>query len=129
MAKLINKVDYIHISPDGNDGMKYMLLKDQFYWSKRYWKGIKAPSGFRWDGATGAKDLIKPSLFHDILCNNACWEDGTPLTNWQASQVLKDILSAEGYSVRAYTWRWATFLLGGWGIKKRSGWFFSWKTA
>jgi hypothetical protein len=128
--KMERKVDYIHIDPFLNDGMKLMLLRPQSYWSPRYKKIIAAEPGFKWDGATGAVDLegSKSHLMHDVLCNNATWTDGTPVSNWQASQVLKDILKQEGYKFRQYTWRWATFLGGGWKIKALNGWFSSWKS-
>jgi hypothetical protein len=79
------------------------------------------------DGATGAPDLEGSISWwvHDKICNTAQWEDGTRLSNWQASRVLRDILSAEGHKVRKRTWFWSTFFLGGWGIKAKSGWFFA----
>ena len=122
-------IEYIRIDPLLNDGMKFMLLTPQSYWSPRYKKIVAADAGFKWDGATGAVDLegSKSHLMHDVLCNNAVWNDGTRVSNWQASQVLKDILKQEGYKIRQYTWRWATFLAGGWKIKRKNGWFWSWK--
>jgi hypothetical protein len=127
--KLAIGIDYVRIDPDENDGMKFMLLRYQWSYSERYKHWILAGAGFKWDGATGAVDLegSMSHLIHDVLCNNACWNDGTPISNWQASQVLKDILREEGYRFRQYTWRWATFLLGGWKIKRKNGWFWSWK--
>jgi hypothetical protein len=62
---------------------------------------------------------------HDVLCNNAVWEDGTPVSNWQASQILKDILKAEGHWVRMIPWKYMTFLFGGWKVKRKSGWFWA----
>ena len=122
---LTENYDYIRIDPDENDGMKFQILREVVYWSPRYKHYIKAGAGFKWDGATGAKDLegSMSHLMHDVLCNNACWEDWSPVSNWQASQVLKDILRAEGYRWRQYTWRWATFFGGGWKIKFENGWF------
>jgi hypothetical protein len=134
MAKLREMFDYIKISPDGNSGMKFMLLRDQAYWSKRYKHFIKAGSGFKWNGADWVTDLEEDEkmsngpLMHDILINNAVWEDGSPVSNWQASKVLKDILKAEGHGIRARTWFVFTFLLGGANLKKKNGWFFSWKS-
>jgi hypothetical protein len=136
MAKLREKYDYINICPDGNDGMKYLLLRDQFYWSKRYRKGIKAGAGFKYNGADWVSDLeeeggnmSKGPLFHDVLIINAVWEDLTPVSNWQASMILRDILKAEGHHVRKRTWFVMTFLFGGANLKKKNGWFFSWKKA
>ena len=127
--KLAIGIDYVRIDPDKNDGMKFELLHPVVYYSKRYEKFVIAPLGFRWDGATGAVDLegSMSHLIHEVLCNNATWDDGTRISNWQASQVLKDILRQEGYRFRQYTWRWATFLMGGWKIKEKNGWFWSWK--
>ena len=118
-------VDYKKIDPDKNHGRKYELLREQWYYSHRYEKFIHAAAGFQWDGATGARDLVgsRSHLFHDVLCNECAWHDGTPLSNWQCSQVLKDILKEEGHTFRQYTWRWATFLLGGWKVKALNGWF------
>jgi hypothetical protein len=122
---MVEEVDYFRINPDHNNGKKYQLLAGQYYWSRRYKKSCSGRIGFRWDGATGAKDLVgsRSHLFHDILCNRKTWDDGTKLSNWKRSQVLKDILKEEGYKFRQYTWRWATFLFG--EIKRRpiTGWF------
>ena len=128
MRKLIEGRDYIKLGPR-SDGKKFMMLRDIIYWSQRYKHYIKAPAGFKSDGASGAVDLEGSWswLMHDVLCDNACWEDGSPLSNWQASWVLRDILSAEGYSVRKFTWFYMTFLFGGRKVKKRNGWFSSWK--
>jgi hypothetical protein len=83
--------------------------------------------GYKSDGASGAididgpivvKDLInggylKKSLsyfVHDKLCEDMCWADGTPCSNWQASQVLKDILYDEGHWVRDRWWFLSTWI-------------------
>ena len=133
MAKLREKTDYIKICPDGNDGMKFMLLRDQAYWSKRYKKFIKAAAGFKYNGADWVTDLEEDGemsrgpLFHDVLIVKAVWEDGSPVSNWQASKVLKDILSAEGHRLRKRTWFVMTFLFGGSNLKRKNGWFVSWR--
>ena len=114
----------------------YQLLNDIEYYSERYNRWIFVPAG-RWsDGATFAKDLTGPidclkygepfkaSLswwVHDEPCMtgkwsekvDGVWMDGAPITNWQLSWVLRDILKAEGHSFRMYTWLLFTFLLGG----------------
>jgi len=107
------------------DGFKYMLLCPASIYSKRYEKWVHLKAGMLSDGATFARDL-KGSwswLGHDKLCNDCCWADGTPCTNWQASQFLDDILEAEEQGLEEVTWKWATFLFGGWKIKKRVGWW------
>ena len=104
---------------------KYRLCCGASYFSERYEKWVEIPEGRLSDGATGARDLPDSWSwwFHDELCSDAAWSDGTPCSNWQASMVLKDILDEEGYDLRKYTWKWATFLFGGWKIKRRVGWF------
>ena len=76
------------------------------------------------DGATGAKDLAGSLSWwvHDKLCDRCTWNDGTRISNWQASIVASDILRLEGHKIRRFTWKYATFLLGGWKIKRRNGW-------
>lgn len=111
----------------------YVLCTDLSYYSERYNRYVCVPHGRESDGATGAKDLpgpvpclkdgkpFKASLswwIHDELCLQGKWADGSKCTNWQASMVLRDILKAEGYSFRARTWTWATFLFGGGKARK-----------
>ena len=110
----------------------YILCKDIKYYSPRYKKHVYVPWGRESDGATGAKDLKgdirclkdgEPFMaseswwVHDELCLIGMWADGTKVSNWQASMVLRDILKAEGHSFRARTWTWATFIFGGWKLK------------
>jgi len=116
---------YLVLDPDKNDGMKYVLLESLSYYSKRYKKWVHLMAGMLSDGATGAKDLPKSLSWwvHDKLTGETTWADGTPCTNWQASQVLSDILDEEGREIRKWTWKWMTFLFGGKKIKKRVGWF------
>lgn len=103
---------------------KYVNLEGFRYYSKRHKKWVTCEAGMFSDGATGAKDLRRSMSWwvHDVLCSRKTWDDGTKVTNWQASKVLSDILKAEGYKLRTRTWKWATFLLGGWGIKRKNGW-------
>ena len=108
---------------DPIDEYKYLLLKGFRYHSGLYGKFVTCDVGMLSDGATCAKDL-KGSMswwVHDALCSRGTWDDGTPITNWQASKVISYILKAEGYSFRSRTWKWATFLLGGWKIKSHGG--------
>lgn len=98
--------------PDGK--WKYVLKKDIKYYSKRYKKWIIAKKWDKFDGATDAPDIDSFGwLFHDILCRDGFFADGTSCNNWQASSVLSDILKEEGRWVRRHTWFWATWLLGG----------------
>jgi hypothetical protein len=130
--KLIEGFDFIRISPDGNNGKKFMLLREICYLT-RYGKEIVGHPGYKWNGADWVNDLddgptmSMAPLIHDVACEFGTFDDGSPISNWQASQVLKDILKDEGRWVRMVPWRWGTFLFGGGFIKKRNGWFSSWK--
>lgn len=111
----------------------YILSRPIRYFSPRYKRWVFVPEGRDSDGATGAKDLTGPipctkngkpfkaSLswwVHDELCLQGEWFDGTPVKNWHASLVLRDILRDEGYTFRARTWTWATYLFGGGKARK-----------
>jgi hypothetical protein len=115
---------YEVLDPAENGGMKYKLLYPINYFSRRYAKWVHVPAGRLSDGATGAKDLPTSTSWwvHDELCRNACFADSSPCTAWQASMVLRDILSAEGYHLRARYWTWFTFLFGSWINKAKVGW-------
>jgi hypothetical protein len=116
---------YTVLNPYINKGMKYRLLQEIHYYSKRYKKWVFVPAGSTSDGATGAKDLPESISWwvHDQLCKDAEFFDGTECSAWQASMVLRDILFDEGYSFRARSWTWATFLFGSWKNKRKVGWF------
>ena len=118
------KPRYMRINPRTNNGKKYMLLDDYDYYSITYGRWVRLKTGFLSDGATGARDLPDSWswLVHDKLCDDAAWDDGSPCSAWQASQVLSDILDSEGYGMRRWTWKWATFLFGSINIKRRVGW-------
>ena len=108
---------------DHINGIKYQLDEDIKYTSYRYGKSITLYEGMLSDGASGAVDVNSSAWwFHDKLCNNCVWDDGTKLTNWQASHVLGDILKEEGRWVRARTWFWSTWLLGCSGCKDNGWW-------
>lgn len=99
----------------------YRLNSDQSYYSKRYGKTASVIADFFSDGATGAKDIFSLSWWiHDRLCATGCWDDGTRVSNLQASMVLADILWSEGRYFRAFYWFIATFLLGG-GMARKNG--------
>ena len=106
---------------------KYQLIEEVGYLSRRYNQFVWMPKGYKSDGASGARDVdgplvvrdlvtggyVKKSLsyfVHDKLCEDMCWADGTPCSNWQASMVLKDILKEEGRYVRDHWWAFATFV-------------------
>jgi len=89
---------------------RYILDEPTSYHSPRYNKTVNIPAGYTSDGATGAFDIISSGWWvHDWLCDGKGFEDGTQPTNWQASNILHDILKAEGYWARAEYWRLATY--------------------
>jgi hypothetical protein len=103
--------------------IKYICPTVIKYWSERYKKSVTVPNGYPSDGATFAEDIYSDSWWiHDILCDTGVWDDGTPLTNWQASMVLRDVLLSEGRYIRANRWFVATFLFGG-GKARENGMF------
>lgn len=105
---------HVRIIYTGEGKLSYVVKDEQRYFSKRYGKSIVCPEGMQSDGATGALDIDSYSwLFHDRLCDTGTFEDGSPCTNWQASQIISDILKSEGYWFRSKTWLWATWIGGG----------------
>ena len=94
------------------------------YESPRYpGKTITVPEGYESDGATGAFDICSDSWWvHDVICDRATWDDGTPINAWQAAAVLSDILASEGRWARAIYWRWTTYLIGCHKTRKNGGW-------
>lgn len=113
--------DLMDISSDGDGGFNYVMKVTISYHSKRYDKSVVARAGDVFDGATGAMDIDSRAwIFHDVLCRDGKFEDGTPCTNWQASAVLSDILKEEGRWFRRHTWHWATWLFGG-GKARKNG--------
>lgn len=105
---------HVDIRYDGDGKLSYVVKTEQKYYSKRYDKWVICEVGMPSDGATGALDIDSYAwLFHDKLCYTGKWADGTPCTNWQASQVISDILKAEGYWFRSKTWLWSTWAFGG----------------
>ena len=110
---------------------KYRVTEECHYFSPRYAKTVTILEGFLSDGATGAVDIVSNAwIVHDWLCGNwmgegpepppGQWDDGSDVTNWQASTVLGDILISEGRPFRAVYWWWATWLLGG-GEARKNG--------
>jgi len=110
MSQIIRIPDY-HYEPEKDC---FILDEPLKYFSPRYGKTISVPVGYTSDGATGAMDIISASWWvHDRMCDGSGWDDGTQPTRWEASQVLHDILKAEGYWMRAEYWRLATYWFGG----------------
>lgn len=101
--------------------IKYHNPKEYTYHSPRYNKDITVPLNMPSDGATGPliKDLEQEAWeVHDRACEYGKWDDGTPISRWQASNVYSDILRDKG---RWQWWdrKWGTFFLGG----KKLKWF------
>lgn len=102
-----------HIDQTIRSDGKYVLHAPISYTSPRYKKTVTVQPGV-YDGATGAIDINSASWWvHDQLCNTGQWDDGTKVSNWVCSQVLQDILMAEGRWARARYWFWTTWLFGG----------------
>ena len=103
--------------------MSYFLKYDINYYSKRYDKVVIVPLGYESDGATGAIDIHSEAWWiHDKLCDTGVFEDGTLCTNWQASQVLSDVLRKEGRWIRAQYWFTFTWLFGGGKARDNGMW-------
>lgn len=104
----------IYIQDYQDEKKSYLLTSGILYYSKRYRKYITVKIGTRSDGATGAYDINSKSWWvHDQLCNTGLFDDGTKCSNWQASRILSDILSDEGYWFRSASWLIFTFAGGG----------------
>jgi hypothetical protein len=115
--------DNIKLVSNGDGGYYYVIQKTMRYYSGRYDLWVVARTGDNFDGATGAMDIDSRSwIFHDILCRDGVFEDGTICTNWQASMVMSDILASEGRWFRKVTWFAATWLMGG-GKARDNGMF------
>lgn len=113
--------DLMCITSNGKGGFHYVMKSTISYYSKRYKKHVIAIKGDQFDGATGALDIDSRGwIFHDVLCRDGCFSDGTPCSNWQASTVLSDILKDEGRWFRGRTWFAATWLFGG-GKARKNG--------
>lgn len=115
---------YIKVKPVG-DG--YEVLTPYVYYSARYNRSVTVDAKMYSDGATMARDLENTDawLVHDNLCRYGIWDDGSRISNWQASVVLSDILRRDGYTLEAVTWLVATFLFGGGAARKNGLWIVS----
>lgn len=101
-----------YISNGWHRRYKYILIKSIPYYSPRYKKVKTLRLYMLSDGATGAPDIVSSCWwFHDAFCAGETWDDGTPLTEWQNSTVLYDIMRKEGFNIfRATRWRLSTFI-------------------
>ena len=103
--------------------MNYKTKYEIIYYSKRYDKYVTVPKGYETDGATWAVDIHSESWkVHDKLCDTGLFDDGTECNNRQASQILSDILKAEGHWIRAQYWYTFTWLFGGGEARKNGMW-------
>lgn len=114
--------------------VEYMLAQEISYYSERYKHKKTVSEGFISDGASGAVDIkgSRSWWVHDAICVHPFWDDGTPITAWQAAQVLSDILKDEGEhinggrkitrAIRSQSWGIATFLFGC-KAARQNGWF------
>lgn len=90
----------IYIKDYGDKKRPYILKKTLKSYSNRYKKCITvfANDDDRSDGATYAFDINSKSWWvHDKICRTGKFDDGSKVTNWQASSILYDILKKEGY--------------------------------
>ena len=112
-----------HLDQDILSDGKYRLNKTIAYYSPRYKRTITVPAGRISDGATCAMDITSRGWWiHDELCLRGKWDDGTPLCNRECSQVLQDVLKAEGRYWQSKWWFWATLAFGG-GKARENGIF------
>lgn len=110
--------DFIHLDfdmiVDIGGKTTYILREDIVYVSHRYGdKTVTCKKGEKYDGATGATDIISKGHFvHDKVCKTHKWDDGTECTNIQRSYILHDILMKEGRWFRAHSWFIFTYAWG-----------------
>lgn len=115
-----------------------VLETEIIYESSRYAQVITVPVGYKSDGAT--KAITPPGSrsywVHDLICDVARWNDGTPINAWQAATVLSDILAEEAEikrkygrwlsatisKARSFYWFVATYI-GGCVNTRKNGWF------
>ena len=115
-------VHYGRLPIHRRDGMKYEMLSTMVHLGPDgYEKTIK--KGRMSNGADKSKDLCPEAFFlHDEFCKFPFWDCGEPITNWQASKEYRKILLRYGFKVRGRIRFYATFLLGGWKVKRVGGW-------
>jgi len=131
--RVISSVDFSIVEVNGK--IMYRLNEPFTYYSHRYDKFVTVSTKDLSDGATGAADITSRCWWvHDQLCNTGVFDDGTKCSNWQASQILQDIMVEESppkgwerYRPSSRYWqstRWffATLLFGG-GKARENGIF------
>ena len=119
----VEGIHYCRIDPVVNAGYKYEMLCTMIHLGPDALEKTIYERTLS-DGATLAVDLCAEAFFaHDCFCNHPYWDDGTPITNWQASREYRKILKRNGHSMRGLIRHYATFLFGGQRIKKAVGWF------
>ena len=107
------------LPPPWKNNKRFQLKDDILYYSHRYRHVVHVEHGFLSDGATCATDIMSLSWWvHDKLCETKTWADGTPVSAWESSMVLYDILKKEGYRWRAPAWAFFTYL----AQKHKKGW-------
>ncbi len=95
------------------DGNRYINDAEFVYYPERYDKYVTVRKGYVSDGATGARDVDSKGWWvHDVVKESKRFDDDSECTNWQASNILSDILKSEGYWFRARSWFLATLLWG-----------------
>lgn len=93
--------------------MKRIYILEAAGWTdEKTGKDVSWEDGYPSDGASGpANDIVSFSWkAHDVGCDRAVWDDGTPMTPRDCSRILKDILMIEGRWFRAYLWGPSTWL-------------------
>ena len=129
----------------GSHKTGYTVTEDYVYFSPRYNRYKTVPEGMWSDGATGFIDLgstgyasrvfnwfrkkihgysdkASPLWFfvHDAICYDGLWDDGTKISNWDASTVAGDILWGAGYRFWSVP-VWIATYFGGGGEAKKNG--------
>ena len=87
------------------------FLTEKTYTCPQTGKTLTRPAGYPSDGATGALDINSGYWkFHDVACDKAVWDDGTPMTAKDCSNIARNCLLHEGRPIRAKYIYWATYL-------------------
>ena len=74
-------------------------------------KTLTRPAGYPSDGSSGGLDINSGYWkFHDVACDKAVWDDGTPMTPKDCSSIAKHCLLHEGRPVRAIYIYWVTLV-------------------
>lgn len=96
------------------------FLTEKTYTCPDTGKTLTRPAGYPSDGASGAFDIQSSYWkFHDVACDKAMWDDGTPMTAKDCSNIARNCLLNEGRPVRAKYIYWATYAWTAWrGVGK-----------